>query len=218
MTEEFKVEFLPFHAINEFMRPDFRLTVVRSALSALNTLSQNLRAPVDRLTKQVVKVPGFRHSEKAPTPVKVLPMAKAFESNPGLVAAILAAWAEAHADLRQQIFTVLEKRGWYLFPGELESPVDFPSLKTEKDWGVLPIQADRTRLPGFLIYWPKTETFENLYQTFAELYPSAQGSLDEVSLMAVWLALRLPYQVVEREENAPVEPSSQSEIPSTEEH
>lgn len=199
MPDDNTIEFLPFHAINEFMRPDFRLTVVRSVLNSYKGLPANNRQVIDRLTNRFVKVPGFRNSEKAPSAIKLLPMAKAFENNPEIVAAILSAWAEIHTELRQQVLHVLRERGWYFFSSEFQGLTHLHSLKAEKDWGILPADADRTRLPGFLIYWPKSETFEEIYQTYTRLYPDAQGSMDEVSLMAVWLSLRLPYQMVDRE-------------------
>jgi len=168
-----KQEFLPFHAINEFMRNDYRLTVVRTALQALPSLPAELRASIDRLTKHFVKVPGFRNSAQAPTGVKMNPMAAAFEKSPELVAAILAAWAEVHLELRQQVYDLLTGRGWEL----------------------LPMEANRAKLPGFMIHWPKGENFEKLNQAFHVKYPEVQSEADDVSLMVVWLSARLPYDV-----------------------
>jgi hypothetical protein len=203
MTEN-EVEFLPFHAINEFMRDDFRLKVVRSTLGALVNLPESHRNSLNHLTKKLVTIPGFRHSDKAPTFVRAIPTAKAFGKSAELVAAILAAWAESHATLRTQVYELLVSRGWKTFQAEamgtsIRSLADVPQLKTEKDWSILPIDADRTRLPGFLAHWPKGETFEALYQAFSEKFPDAQATLDEASLMAVWLALRLPVNIVDEE-------------------
>ena len=36
-------QFLPFHAVNEFMRDDYRLEVIRSTLNALPGLPENYR-------------------------------------------------------------------------------------------------------------------------------------------------------------------------------
>ncbi len=143
------VELLPFHAINEFMRNDFRLGVVRSTLSALPTLPGNYRATLDRLTKKYVKVPGFRNSEKAPSMVKAVPMAEAFEKNPDLAGAVLGAWVESHTELRQMAYDFLTGRGWE----------------------VLPLQADRVKLGGFFVTWPKEESFEVLAPAFTEKFP-----------------------------------------------
>jgi hypothetical protein len=198
---ENQVEFLPFHAINDFMRSDFRLNVVKSTLGALNSLPESQRNSINHLTKKLVKIPGFRHSDKAPTIVRAIPTSNAFEKSPELVAAILTAWAESHASLRSQVYETLVSRGWKTFPTEMHSLADVPPLKTEKDWGILPLEADRTKIPGFLIYWPKGETFEVLYQAFSEKFPDAQASIDEASLMVVWLTLRLPVNIVDEEGN-----------------
>ena len=111
-----KLEFLPFHAINEFMRPDFRLTIIRSVMSTLPDLPEQLRDDINKLTRRHVNIPGFRNSEKAPTMMKVIPTSKAFEKHPDLVAVIIAAWAEIHADLRTEMYAVLQKRNWQMYP------------------------------------------------------------------------------------------------------
>lgn len=191
--DDAKIEFLPFHAINEFMRADFRMKVIKDTLSKLPGLPSDLRDPVERQIRKSVKIPGFRHPEKAPTMVKVLPCAQAFEKKPEFVSALLAAWAEVHAHLRDQVLAVFQQRGWYFFPTGITSLAEFPIPKTEKDWGILPVTAERTRLPGFVIYWPKAEDFETLYDTYIEIYPGGENSKDEVGLMAVWLSMRLPY-------------------------
>ena len=168
-------ELIPFHALNEFMRSDYRLHVVRTTLSALPSLPDELRAPVERLIKKLVHVPGFRNSGKAPARVKAVPTAEAFEKNPELVAAVLAAWSEVNTTLREQVYDLLKSRGWHLFP----------------------LEAHRHRLPGFFIRWPKSEDFETLNQQFSEIHPDAKASSDDVTLMVVWMGMRLPYQIVE---------------------
>ena len=170
------VELLPFHAINEFMRNDFRLSVVRSALSALPGLPGNYRATLDRLTKKYVKVPGFRNSEKAPAAVKAVPIAESFEKSPELVGAVLAAWSESHTDLRQKVYDLLTSRGWE----------------------VLPLEADRVKLGGFFVTWPKEDAFDILSPAFTENNPGTTYTTDEVLLMVVWIAMHLPYQMVDK--------------------
>jgi hypothetical protein len=170
------VELLPFHAINEFMRNDFRLSVIRSTLNALPDLPSNTRATLGRLTKKYVKVPGFRNSEKAPSMVKAVPMAESFEKQPDLAGAILAAWVECHSDLRQKAYDFLTGRGWKL----------------------LPLEADRVKFGGFLITWPKEESFEILGPAFKEKFSDAPYTTDEILLMVVWLTMHLPYQMVEK--------------------
>ena len=186
-TDEKRMQFLPFHAINEFMRNDYRVSVVRTTLHAMSELSGNLRSPIDRLTRKAVKVPGFRNSAKAPISVRVKPTAEAFEKNPQVVTAILSAWSEIHSELRQKVYDLLD----------------------ERNWEVLPPEADRTKLPGFMTVWPKDENFDVLGTAFNEKYPEAQTSSDDISLMIVWVGMRLPYQFEEDDEINSEEPSSE---------
>jgi hypothetical protein len=177
MSEK-KAKFLPFHAINEFMRNDYRLSVIRSVLLELPSLSEERRAPIDRLTKKYVRVPGFRNGAKAPASIRVKPTVEAFEKSPQLVAAILAAWAETQPELRQNVYDLLVLRGWE----------------------ILPVEADRAQLPGFIAAWPKGENFEIINSAFTESYPEAQATSDDISLMVVWLSVRLPFAEESSEE------------------
>jgi hypothetical protein len=214
MTEQdispHKVQFLPFHAINEFMRNDYRLSVVRAALNALPNLPTKFRQPINQATRRYVKVPGFRNPEKAPTAIKVLPMAKAFEKSPELVAAIIATWAEVHVELRQQVYELLKARGWKLFPEDLS--LESLSLDAIREWAVLPIEFDRTSLPGFVATWPKDNNFETLYKVFTEMYPNANEGIDNVGLMVVWLSMRLPVNVEEAEEQLEIKGEGEMEV------
>jgi hypothetical protein len=173
-------QFLPFNAINEFMRPDYRLEVIRVTLNSLPNLPENYRTPIYQLTRAIVQVPGFRNSAKAPLVKRVKPTSDAFEKSPHLVAAILSAWAEVHSNLRQKVFELLSERGWE----------------------VLPPTIDRTQLPGFIMTWPNGESFEQLTQAFAEKHPGLSENNDDISLMTVWLSVRLPYQFEEDGDDA----------------
>lgn len=190
-----QTEFLPFHAINEYMRPDFRLKVIRDTLTAQASLNERLSNELNHQVKKYVNVPGFRSGDKAPALVKVLPTSKAFEKNPDLVAAILSCWAETQSKLREQAYAILVERKWPIFPeNEEKIPTDLIT-ETIKEWPVFPITMDRAILPGFYIHWPKGEDFEVLYNAFAQLYPDSDASIDKFSLMVVWLSMRLPLQV-----------------------
>ena len=170
------VELLPFHAINQFMRNDFRLSMIRSALSAMPNLCDDHRSAIERMTKKYVKVPGFRNSDKAPSAVKAVPLAEAFEKRPDLAGAILAAWVVSHLELRQKVYDFLTSRGWE----------------------TLPLEADRVKLGGFFITWPKDEDFEMLGKTYKEQNPDSAYTTDEVLLMVVWITMHLPYEMVEK--------------------
>ena len=165
-------QYLPFHAINEFMLDDYRSSVIRSTLNGLSSMPAEYREPVERLTKRFVQVPGFRISVKAPSSLRLKPTVDAFIKQPLMAAAILAAWAQSKPDLRQQVYDLLASRGWEMIPAE----------------------ADRTKLPGFLPSWPKDESFELIIAAYKEKYPLAETSDNDISLMTVWLSGRLPYQ------------------------
>ena len=173
-SDKSKIQFIPFNAINEFMRSDYRMILLRSTMLALPNLSQNTQSSINKMTKRHVKVPGFRNSIKAPASVKAVSMIKPFEKEPKLVAAVIAGWAENNHDLRQQVFEILSNLNWKL----------------------LPIEADRTRLPGFLTQWPEEDDYEKIYNDFTNTYPDSDYGIDDVSLMAVWLSLRLPVDKV----------------------
>lgn len=204
-----QTEFLPFHAINEFMRADFRLNVVRDTLNSLPNLSEEHNTRINRLIKKLIKVPGFRNSEKAPAMLKIIPTSKSFEKSPELVAAILSAWAELNSDLALRVFNMLIDRGWSTLSTEKPFSVDMISKELLQNWPIFPLDFDRTKLPGFYIRWPKGEDYENLYNQFKEVNSDIDASIDKVSLMAVWLSLRLPYQM-EEVENAVSENNDQS--------
>ena len=185
--------FIPFHAINEFMREDFKVSVIRDVVNHLPVLSQEHNASIAHLIRRSVKIPGFRNSEKAPRAVILMPTVKAFGKSPELVSAILSAWADIHQELRNQVFGILKNRNWRLVEGV--GDISLTSLNEDwiKHWPVLPPEIDRTKLPGFFPTWPKGEDFETLYNSFHAEYPESNASIDQVSLMVVWLSLRLPY-------------------------
>ena len=190
-----KTEFLPFHAINEFMRPDFRLTVIRETLTNQESLPEALSTELNHQIKKNVTIPGFRSSDKAPALVKVLPTSKAFEKKPDLVAAILSSWAEYHSELRNQIYLQLKSQNWKVLSETDEINIESLSVNFINEWPILPIKMDRSKMPGFYTRWPKGQDFETLYKSYTQLYPNSEISIDKVSLMVVWLSLRLPYHL-----------------------
>jgi len=190
-----KTEFLPFHALNEYMRPDFRLNVIRETLTAQATLDEPHVNDLNQKIKKRVTVPGFRNSDKAPALIKVLPTSKAFEKYPDLVVTILSCWAEIQSELQEQVYTLLKARNWLIFPEVDEIDTDTLTMDAIKEWPIFPLKSNRTKLPGFFTHWPKGEDFETLYKNFSELFPDSSASIDKVSLMVVWISMRLPYQV-----------------------
>src|SRR3989304_4863748 len=171
MENKKEISFLPFHAINEFMLDEYRQKVIRVTLEKLPELPDKIQSAINRLTKKFVNVHGFRNSVKAPIGLKIKPSVQAFEKSPAFVAAILEAWAEINAHLGEQVYDLLVSRGWEL----------------------VPLNTDRAKLPGFLTIWPERESYEVFHQAFFDRYPESQADKDDISLMIVWLAGRLPW-------------------------
>jgi hypothetical protein len=173
-----KIQFLPFHAINAFMRPDYRLEVIKAVLTDLQNVSDKKQALLSKFVKQHVVIPGFRHSMQAPLQMKIRPFMTSFENKPELAALTLDIWAELHKDLQAKVFQLLKDR----------------------NWEILPLEADRTKLPGFLTNWPENEDFDKIYAAFTEKYAGTEQSQDDVSLMVVWVGGRLPYESERKED------------------
>ncbi len=175
MDDKDSVEFLPFNAINQFMIADYRLEVIREVLGNLDRLSPSQRSTMVGLIKKLFRLPGFRNPTLAPLPIKVRGAVSPFEKNAEFTAQVLADWAEVRSELMTQVYHLLKERGWE----------------------ILPLDTDRTKIPGFLTRWPKEETYEVLNQAFNEKNPQSKASDYDVRLMIVWISGRLPYDMVE---------------------
>lgn len=172
---ENKVKFLPFHAINEFMMDDYRQLVIQSVLGKFSRLSEERQRRINSLIKKNVKVQGFRNSSLAPLPMKVNGCIDSFKKSPEFVGQVLSGWFEIHQDVATVVYEFLQS----------------------KDWKILPIDADRSVLPGFMIEWPKEDDFEGMIEAFRTKYPELSISDDDISLLIVWISNRLPYEHVE---------------------
>jgi len=166
-----QIAYAPFHAINQFMLDEFRQQVIRAVLSNLEMLPVGRRKAILGLIKKSVNIPGFRDASQAPLAVKLRGVERAFEKSPDMAAQVLMAWSELKPELGLQVYTLLTGRGWE----------------------VLPVETDRTRLPGFLPEWPKDEDYDTLDAAFAEQFPQAETDAYDFRLMVVWVSGRLPY-------------------------
>jgi hypothetical protein len=167
-----KIKFLPFNAINGYMRPDYQTNVAKVVLTNLPRLTENTRSRINNIIRKAVVIPGFRNSMLAPPSLKLRPYISTMEKNAELTAITLKAWADFNDELRARVFQLL----------------------IERTWEIIPADADRTILPGFLPTWPENENFETINQAYKEKYPEVEANSDDISLMASWLSGRLPFQ------------------------
>ncbi len=174
-----QIQYLPFHAINEFMVDEYRLKVIQQVMRQIEKLPGEQRGRMNSLVRKHISLPGFRNSALAPLGLRVKGSVTPFERRPEFAAQVLQGWSELNADLRARVYEMLKARNW------------------EK---LLPAEADRSKLPGFMTQWPKSDTYDVLDQTYAEMFPDAPAENDDVRLMSVWVANRLPYELFEDEE------------------
>lgn len=174
--DEKHAQFLPFNAVNEFLLPEYRLNMLQQVFTEINTLPEDRRAAINRLVKKSVKVAGFRNSTLAPAPVKARAAVSTFEKSVDFAVQIMAAWYELHPVLAQKVFDLLKSRGWE----------------------ILPLEVDRSKLPGFLHRWPKDETFDVLDEAYVAMYPGDEAHEYDINMMIAWLSGRLPVEMVEK--------------------
>jgi hypothetical protein len=169
--DDSEISFAPHAAINEFMRADFRQQVLANAFRNLNLLAEEQRSRLIQMLRANVQVQGFRNPLKAPEIRMAKGAEKFFENNSIFAAHVLQAWFVANKELAVRVSELLISSGWQ----------------------ILPLEADRTQMPGFFITWPKGFDFDQINALYNQKNPDLKFSTDEVSLMTVWISMRLPY-------------------------
>lgn len=172
MTEE-TVKYLPFNAVNEFMRDDYRLTILHEVLGHAESAAGEKRKELSKFVARYVKIPGFRNSNMAPAGLKAKNSPSLFQQSADFAALVMEIWSTLHPELKSIVWNELNDRGW----------------KPE------PLEKDRSELPGFQIHWPKEDSFESFHKKIKELRSDLSESEDDISLMVVWVGNRLPYDL-----------------------
>ncbi|HPS41064.1 MAG TPA: hypothetical protein PK040_00575 [Anaerolineaceae bacterium] len=176
MTEE--KNYYPFTAVNDFMRDDYRLTILNEVLSRLDAVPAGQKLLITRLITKGVQIQGFRNSNLAPAAMKAKKSTTLFENLPQFAGQIMEAWSRLHATLREEMGRLLAERGWQ----------------------VMEDSADLSLQPGFKPGWPKTDTFQVLIEAARVRLPDMPETDDDISLMAVWVGNCLPYELYENAE------------------
>ena len=175
MPENTKAQFLPFNALNEFMRDDYRSAVIQEVFTSLEKLDKEQVIRINRLFAKGVQISGFRNSSLAPTAVRIRHASSFFEKSAEFVALVVNCWSQLHGQLKDAAWKLLDDR----------------------NWKPLPIEADRSLLPGFQVDWPKGDTFESMILSLRQGNPEIIESDDNISLMMVWMGNKLPYGLFE---------------------
>ena len=109
MTDNKKAQYLPFHAINEFMRDDFRVTILQEVLNSYDKVEKEKTLRINRLIAKGVQIPGFRNSSLAPLGVKVRQSTTLFENSPEFAALIVDCWSQLHQQLKEGYLAVVRR-------------------------------------------------------------------------------------------------------------
>lgn len=179
MPENTKLQFLPFNAINEFMRDDYRSSVIQEVFISFEKLDKEQTMRINRLFAKGVQIPGFRNSSMAPTAVKIRHASPIFEKSAEFVALVVNCWSQLHSPLKDAAWKLLDDR----------------------NWKPLPVDTDRSLLPGFQVDWPKGDSFETMIGLLRQDNPEIIESDDNISLMMVWVGNKLPYGLYEEKES-----------------
>jgi hypothetical protein len=174
-----EMQFLPFAAINSFMLDDYRTRVLGKVINSLARQTNRNAGVLKSLIRRYIQVPGFRDASKAPAALIARNAESTFEKASDFAAFTIAVWTDLNPTLAGEVHAVLTERSW-------------PEL--------LPVEADRTQMPGFYTTWPEGETFETVLKAYHEKYPESTTEDYDISLMTVWLGGRLPFDEEPEEE------------------
>ena len=167
---EKQAKILPFHAINQFMTDSFRASVLRTVMVNLSSIPNDAQRIIQRAIRTKVKIPGYRKSTRAPAPIQAKGLEDVFKESARLVAAVLSGWSEINLELGKKVYDFL----------------------IEEEWEILPLAADRKKLPGFITTWPDVRDFDAMFEAFNNRYPAIEPPINEVILLMVWISTRLP--------------------------
>jgi len=163
--------YLPFKAVNVYMQPDYRKSVVEYLLTHIKKLKANDKARLIAAIKKYVKVNGFRNPTLAPLSLKVNAYTQAFEKESSLVRITLELWVLLQKKLQTNVKSFLQTKKWKCLS------MDREILDDEE---------------AFLPKWPKSQTSEKVFKAFKKVFPDFKTNQDDVSLMTIWISGHLP--------------------------
>ncbi len=163
-------EMLSYKAINVYIEQDYLEKVMRDILTGVKKLPKQDQINFSRFMRQYVTILGFRDPSRAPLPLQVNALMKAFEEKDEVVPVTLSVWAKIHKKLAKQVKDWLDGEGW-------------KDLATEREY-----EEDG----GFAADWPKKLTFDKLVKDFQKAAPDAKFDRDDLILMVLWVSGKLP--------------------------
>lgn len=163
-------EILPFISINVYVERDYLENVARNVLESVGTLTKEEQIAFSQNFRKYVNVLGFRNPLRAPLSLQINAYASAFEEKEEVIPFTLTTWAKVNHELAEKVHSWLLSEGWE----DLALARDF-----EED-------------NGFNADWPDDLTFDQIEDKFSKANPSFEYDRDDLILMVLWIAGRLP--------------------------
>ncbi|MBG0788075.1 MAG: hypothetical protein H0S79_23565 [Anaerolineaceae bacterium] len=165
-----EIETIPFKAINVYINEDYLETVLKSVLTGYKKLPKQAQINFVVFMRKYATVLGFRDPSRAPFPLQINALAKAFEEKDEVVPYILSIWAKVNKKLAGEVEAWLAEQ-------------KFKDLATEREYA---------EDAGFTKTFPKKWSFDKVEKDFAKANPDSKFERDDLILMVLWISGQLP--------------------------
>jgi hypothetical protein len=163
-------ELLPFKAINVFIEREYLEKVLKEILEGIDNFSKDDQIAFNRFFRKYVNVLGFRNPTRAPFTLQVNAYGSAFEEKDEVIPYTLTTWTKLKSDFAEIVKKWLEAEGWQ-------------NLALERTF---------EESEGFILDWPENLTFDMLVTQFTKSNPDVDFDRDDLILMVLWIAGKLP--------------------------
>jgi hypothetical protein len=163
-------EVLPYKAINVFIDQEYLMKVADNILTKVKKLPKKDQIDFNQFMRKHINVLGFRDSSRAPLPLQVNALIKAFEEKDEVVPYMLSVWAKINKKFAKEVKSWLAEEGW-------------KDLATTREFN---------EESGFIEDWPKKLTFDKLVKDYQKANPDAKFERDDLVLMVLWISGKLP--------------------------
>lgn len=162
--------YIPMIGLNVYLEPQFRKEVIEKVYTNIPELMDDVRRDLLLLSKEEIRIAGFRNPMIAPLPLRVKAAIAKFEKDSKFTKQILIAWADLHRDIHESMLQALEKIGFK----QSETAPTYPDPEN-----------------AFIVGWPEGMDYEKLHETLSKESSSTLTS-DENALLSIWLTGCLP--------------------------
>jgi len=166
MTQFYK----PMIGLNVYLEPKFRKELIEKVYANIPELSDDIRRDLLTMTKELVKIAGFRNPMSAPLSLRVRAAEEKFEKDSRFTKQILTSWADLHRNVQAMAMENLKSLGFEV---------------SEK----APFYEDPEN--AFSVGWPKNIDYNKVHEALSNDTEN-KLTIDENALLAIWLTGYLP--------------------------